>query len=88
MDHSPSYGRQRSSSDRLGFAIMLKYFQYHGRFPAALKEIPFDVLKFIADQIKTSRTDIDHFDWFSRTAKRHRTEILSYLGIQRMSPDQ
>jgi len=88
VNESTSYGRRRSSRERLGFAIMLKYFQFHGRFPAAIKEIPFDVLTFITNQIKSSKSDIDHFDWHSRTAKRHRIEILSYLGIQRMTPEQ
>jgi hypothetical protein len=66
---------------------MLKDFQYHGRFPAAIKEIPSDVVKFIADEIKTLRSDINHFDWYGRTAKRHRTEIYSFLGVRRMTPE-
>lgn len=76
VSESTSYGRRRSSHDQLGFAVMLKYFQFHGSFPAAIKEIPADVVKFIADQIEASRSDIDQFDWYGRTAMRQRTEFF------------
>jgi len=88
VNESTRYGRRRSRHDRLGFAIMLKWFQFHGRFPSAIKEIPVDVVQFITKQIDASLSDIDHFDWLGRTAMRQRTEILSFLGIQRITPEQ
>lgn len=88
VDGRTSHGRRRSSPDRLGFATMLKYFQYQGRFPVAIKELPADVIQFLTKQIRILTSDIDQFDWYGRTAMRQRAEILSFLGIQRMTPER
>ena len=87
VTESTSYGRRRSLHDQLGFAIMLKWFQFHGRFPYAIKDIPGDIVQFISNQIDALRSDINQFDWDGRTAERQRAEILSFLGIQRMTPE-
>jgi hypothetical protein len=36
---------------RLGFAILLKYFQYHHQFPKGAEDIPKVVLRYIAQQV-------------------------------------
>jgi hypothetical protein len=87
VTESTSYGRRRSLHDQLGFAIMLKWFQFHGRFPYAIKDIPGDIVQFISNQIDALRSDIYQFDWDGRTVERQRAEILSFLGIQRMTPE-
>jgi hypothetical protein len=87
VSESTSYGRRRSRRDRLGFAIMLKWFQFHGRFPSAIKEIPSDIVQFISNQIDAFRSDINQFHWDGRTAERHREEIFSFLGVQRRTPE-
>jgi TnpA family transposase len=74
--------QQRAKRNRLGFAILLKFFQLEGRFPTFYKEVPKAPIDFLADQIDAS-TDL----WFdyplkSRTGKRDRQELRAYLGFR------
>lgn len=78
---------QRAKRNRLGFAILLKFFQFEGRFPAFYKEVPKAGLDFLADQIAVS-TDL----WFDyplkdRTGKRDRKELRAYLGFRRATAE-
>ena len=75
----------RTGHGRLGFAVMLKFHQCHGRFPVALHELPADALRYLSEQIGTSPQDLGHYDWEGRTTKRQRSEILSFLGIRRIT---
>jgi hypothetical protein len=58
----------RTGRGRLGFIVMLKFFQYRGRFPAALRELPADVVRFLVEQIGTSLADLDQYDWEGQSA--------------------
>jgi hypothetical protein len=49
----------RTDHGRLGFVIMLKFFQYQGRFPTAIKELPDDFVRFLIEQIGASQSDLD-----------------------------
>ncbi|SRR5712692_3229554 len=40
----------KSGPTRLGFALLLKCFQYEGRFPHGKHEIPKDVVNYVAHQ--------------------------------------
>jgi TnpA family transposase len=71
--------------NHLGFTIQLKYYQYTGRFIKSPSEIAETTLIYLSEQLEVSATDIDDYDWDGRSGKRHRTEILSFLGINRLS---
>ena len=43
---------EAKDSNRLGQAIMLKYFQYKRWFPEELRDMPADILDFISQQIE------------------------------------
>jgi hypothetical protein len=73
----------RTGYGRFGFAVLLKYFQYEGRFPDSRREAPAEVVRYLAEQLRTPLKALDHYDWQGRTAKRQRTEILSWHGIRR-----
>ncbi|CAH2902538.1 MAG: Mobile element protein [uncultured Paraburkholderia sp.] len=75
----------RTGHGRFGFAVLLKYFQYEGRFPDSRREVPAEVVRHLAEQLAIPIKALDSFDWQGRTAKRQRTEILSWLGIRRMA---
>lgn len=67
---------------RLGFMVLLKYFQYEGRFPSNKREIPKMFVDFIARQVKSSPKAMADYDLNNRTAKRHRTQIREFLGFR------
>ena len=74
----------RSGHGRFGFVVLLKFFQYEGRFPESRREIPADAMCYLATQLRMPLNTLDDFAWQGRTAKRQRTEILEWLGIRRM----
>jgi hypothetical protein len=41
----------RNDENRLGFALLLKFFQIEGRFPTSKSEIPRKCAAFVAEQI-------------------------------------
>lgn len=74
----------RQGPGRFGFVVLLKFFQYEGRFPESRREIPADVMRYVAVQLAMPLNTLDDFDWQGRTARRQRAEILAWLGIRRM----
>ena len=73
-----------SGHGRFGFVVLLKFFQHEGRFPESRREIPADVMCYLATQLGMPLNTLDGFDWQGRTATRQRAEILEWLGIRRM----
>ncbi|HLZ80173.1 MAG TPA: DUF4158 domain-containing protein [Ktedonobacteraceae bacterium] len=50
----------KTGPTRLGYALLLKCFQYEGRFPAAKYDIPKSVVDYVARQLKL---DPAHWLW-------------------------
>lgn len=73
----------RRGPSRFGFVVLLKFFQYEGRFPESRREIPADVMRYVAVQLAMLLNTLDAFDWQDRTARRQRAEILEWLDIRR-----
>ena len=71
--------------NRLGFAVLLKFFQLEARFPQHVGEIPHVVMAFIAQQLKLSADDLSDYKWKGRTIKKHRDQIRDYLGFRPMT---
>lgn len=69
-------------STRLGFALLLKFFQYEARFPKGLHEFPDVVINYIAKQILVSPDDYRQYNWHGRTIKHHRAEIRKLHGFR------
>jgi len=74
---------KKTPHGRLGFVVLLKYFQNEGHFPEHCREIPEAVLGYLANQIGVSGDNLSQYEFTGRTGKRDRTEILSFLEIRR-----
>ncbi len=72
---------KKTATNRLGIALLLKYFQYEGRFPRSKAEIPRDVIRYVAQLLKVSPDRFDSYDWQGRTIKAHRAIVRNFLGI-------
>jgi Domain of unknown function (DUF4158) len=66
---------RKTGSGRLGFAILLKFFQHEGRFPRRRQEIPGSVVTHIAKQVGISAEAFLHYTWGGRTMELHRAQI-------------
>lgn len=47
----------------LGFAVLLKHFQYEGRFPSQKQDIPAAVTRHIAHQLGVATEEPLTYDW-------------------------
>ena len=72
---------KKTATNRLGIALLLKYFQYEGHFPTSKAEIPRDVIGYVAQLLKVSPDRFDNYNWQGRTIKAHRALIRDFLGI-------
>lgn len=74
--------------NRLGFALLLKFFQLEGRFPEKPYEIPRVVRAFVAEQLSVDENDYGQYDWEGRGIKRHRVEIRKLYGFRRTGKEE
>ena len=75
---------RKKGANRLGFALLLKFFQLNGRFPERKNEIPRVVQAFVAEQLELSAELYNAYRWGGRTLKSHRVEIRDLCGFHRM----
>ena len=67
---------------RLGFALLLKFYTRHGRFPAGRSEFPDKVVAFVARQVKILAADLGFYEWAGSTIEYHRNQIREHLGFR------
>ena len=79
--------RNRTERSRIGFAVLLKFFQVEGRFPSDRKEVPAVALDYLGDQLEASSKAFSEYDWSGRSGKRDREQVRSFLGFRRVTVD-
>jgi len=72
----------KSGPTRLGFAVLLKYFQYEGRFPQHPREVPSGIVTYLAQQLALEPEPWGQYDWHGRAIKYHRAQIRQELGVR------
>lgn len=76
-----------TARNRLGFAILLKFFQAQNRFPVEHGEIAPAVLDYVAAQVRVHPKHFRDYALEGRTASNHHTEIRLFCGIRRPSAE-
>jgi TnpA family transposase len=74
-------GDSKTDHNLLGFAVLLKYFQYEGRFPSQKHDIPPAVIVHLTQQLGVAPEKIIPYDWEGRMIKTHRAAIRTFLGF-------
>ena len=72
----------KTGSSRLGFALLLRFYILHGRFPRGRAEFEDETIEFVAKQVKVESTDIGFYEWEGRTNRFHKAQIRSHLGFR------
>src|SRR5579859_4639429 len=72
--------QNKTGPTRLGFAVLFKCFQQEGRFPAK-HEIPFTVVRHLAEQIEMDAELFVQYPAEGRTVEYHRAQIREALGF-------
>ncbi|MGB3496028.1 MAG: DUF4158 domain-containing protein [Elainellaceae cyanobacterium] len=80
--------RKKHGINRLGFALLLKFFQLKRRFPEKRSEIPHVVRAFVAEQLGLDESRYEEYDWSSRAFKYHRVEIRQLYDFHRMRTNE
>ena len=69
-------------ANRLGLAVMLKAFQYEGRFPARTRDVPQAAVEFVSRQVGVEVTQFERYDWRGRSSSTHRALIREFCGYR------
>ena len=69
----------KRGSTALGFALLLKHYSRHGRFPRGRGEIVDGVVRFVAGQLGVDASDLGFYEWSGRTIEYHRAQIRDHL---------
>ena len=72
----------KAGHTRLGFAVLLKFFQCEARFPESRQEVAGGVVAHIARQVGVETQEYVRYDWDSRSIKYHRAQIREHLGFR------
>lgn len=62
----------KSGATRLGFAALLKFFEFENRFPRNREELPPAANRFLADQVRVPAEAWEEYRWTGRTIEYHR----------------
>src|SRR5680860_415476 len=74
----------KSDISKIGFIIQLKHYKLYGIFPNGLTVAPI-VFEYLSDQLGLDQKVLSSYDWKSRSCRRHKKEILVFLGIKRIT---
>lgn len=77
--------KSKRGKDKLGFAVMLKYFAHELQFPKNRSNIPVKVINFIAKQLLIDPLKINTYQFSSRNTTRHRSEIKEFFNFRDIS---
>jgi Domain of unknown function (DUF4158) len=75
----------RRGATKLGFALLLRFYAVHGRFPAGRSELPDQAVAHVARLVGVPASDLGFYEWDGRTIKAHRTDIRRYFGFRECS---
>lgn len=74
--------RNKSGTTRLGFALLLRFFEVGARFSESAKEVPVAAVEYVAQQVKVPAQAWADYDWQSKAIQRHRGEFRAAYGFQ------
>ncbi len=72
----------KTAETRLGFAVLLKFFQFEARFPTTKNEIPKVVIDYIAKQVQVTGNLFQSYDMNSRTYYNHKSQIRNFFSFR------
>jgi hypothetical protein len=72
----------KTGATRLGFSLILKYFELEGRFPRHGGEIPKQAVDYIAGQVKVAPAEFARYAFTGRTIEYHRAQIRRARGFR------
>jgi Domain of unknown function (DUF4158) len=72
----------KTSVTRLGFSVLLEYFELEARFPRHAGEVPQAAVRYVAAQVKVDPALFRQYPWSGSTIEYHRAQIRAALGFR------
>ena len=72
---------------RLGFAVLLKFYVWAGRFPRGRAELDDEAVAFVARQVRVPASDLGFYEWAGSTIEYHRAQFRRHLGFRQCTAD-
>ncbi|WP_030164024.1 Tn3 family transposase [Spirillospora albida] len=72
----------KTGATRLGFCLLLKFFELEARFPRHAGEIPKAAVEYVAGQVKVDPVVFADYQWSGSTIKYHRKQVREALGFR------
>ena len=72
----------KTGPTRLGFVLLLKFFELEGRFPRHGGELPPAAVAYVASQVRVDPGLFGGYAWAGRTIEYHRAQIRDALGFR------
>ena len=72
----------KTGATRLGFALVLKFFEREARFPSGSSEFGDHVVAFVARQDHVDVGELAGYGWGERSGRAHRSQIRESFGFR------
>lgn len=72
----------KRTDTRLPFALLLKFYGRHGRFPRSRGELHPDAVEFVARALKADPASVAAYDWSGRSTEWHHGQIRRHFGFR------
>src|SRR5664280_1117014 len=82
MDPDRQLLANKAGATRLGFAVLLKFFELEARFPRHGGEVPPVAVAYLAQQVGVEAAEFTRYGWSGRAVKYHRAQIRQALGFR------
>ncbi|MEU4702232.1 DUF4158 domain-containing protein [Nonomuraea dietziae] len=63
-------GGSKTGATRLGFSLILKFFEQEARFPRQVGELPKAAVDYVTGQAKVDPALLAEYDWSGRSGRR------------------
>ncbi|MDG3013662.1 Tn3 family transposase [Corynebacteriales bacterium D3-21] len=72
----------KSGATRLGFAVLVKFFEIEARFPRSPDEVPAQAVSYVAEQVGVEPGEFERYRWDGRSIKYHREQIRAVFDFR------
>ena len=77
----------KTGATRLGFALLLKFFDLEGRFPTDRAQLPAAAVDYVAGLVKVPAAELAGYAWQGRTIEYHRAQIRAERAFREATGD-
>ncbi len=79
-DHELLVGERGAGA--MAFALELKYYSRHGKFPLGRADFTSEIVEFVSKQLGIEVAELDKYVWSGSTVDYHRSQIRAHLGFR------